>query len=74
MFDYKEMKKLMFLNEVLKHCGDTGMDITIKRNPIYIKIKDIEVNEVDDRMVILQENYNVKSIFDVVYYRNSICS
>lgn len=23
MFDYKEMKKLMFLNEVLKYCGDT---------------------------------------------------
>lgn len=30
MFDYKEMKKLMFLNEVLKYCGDTG--IIIKRN------------------------------------------
>ena len=53
MFDYKEMKKLMFLNEVLKHCGDTGMDVTIKRNPIYIKIKDIEVNEVDNKMGIV---------------------
>lgn len=28
------------------------MDVTIKRNPIYIKIKDIEVNEVDNKMVI----------------------
>lgn len=55
MFDYKEMKKLMFLNEVLKHCGDKGMDVTIKRNPIYIKIKDIEVNEVDNKMVISDE-------------------
>lgn len=55
MFDYKEMKKLMFLNEILKHCGDNGMDITIKRNPIYIKIKDIEVNEVDNKMVISDE-------------------
>lgn len=31
------------------------MDITIKRNPIYIKIKDIEINEVGNKMVISDE-------------------
>lgn len=31
------------------------MDITIKRNPIYIKIKDIEINEVGGKMVISDE-------------------
>ena len=66
MFDYKEMKKLMFLNEILKHCGDTGMDVTIKRNPIYIKIKDIEVNEVDNKMVISDEK-NCKEQCDFLH-------